>query len=197
MSSHHIIRDCQEPALWIAGDNTCSFELIHQLLGWSPWLIVEAAAVEQVIDWGIKIDALLVPTTEIMHFDTVILNQNPVQVVDYPMNMLDAGLLHLTDKSIDAIHMCTTPKVAQETQAKFPDYDWVFFYDNYKMTFQKQSYWRKWVAIEQKFILEGAQLEVVNLRKDSTNPNHYTATQEGFVEISSKKNGFWVYEQLD
>ena len=197
MSSHHIIRDCQEPALWIAGDNTCSFELIHQLLGWAPWLIVEATAVERVVDWGVKIDALLVPSIEIEYFNTIILNQNPVQVIDYQVDKIRCALSHLVDKGINAIHMCTTPKVAKEIQTKFPDYDWVFFYDNYRMIFQKQKYWKKWVTIGQKFMLEGTQLDVSNLRSNSANSDHYTAIQDGFIEVKSKNNGFWISEQLD
>lgn len=36
MSSHHIVRDDQEPALIIANGAACSSELLGQLLEWSP-----------------------------------------------------------------------------------------------------------------------------------------------------------------
>ncbi|MFK7000224.1 thiamine diphosphokinase [Flavobacterium oreochromis] len=59
MSSHHIIRDDQEPALIIANGAECSRELLDELLEWSPLVIVLDSAIERVIELGIKIDVLL------------------------------------------------------------------------------------------------------------------------------------------
>ncbi|RZJ72119.1 MAG: thiamine diphosphokinase [Flavobacterium sp.] len=59
MSSHHIVRDDQEPALIIANGAACSMELMGQLLEWSPLVIVLDSAIERVIELGIKVDVLL------------------------------------------------------------------------------------------------------------------------------------------
>lgn len=59
MSSHHIVRDDQEPALIIANGASCSFELMGQLLEWSPIVIVLDNAIERVLQLDIKIDVLL------------------------------------------------------------------------------------------------------------------------------------------
>ncbi|WP_310556166.1 thiamine diphosphokinase [Flavobacterium sp.] len=59
MSSHHIVRDDQEPALIIANGAACSDELLGQLLEWSPLVIVLDSAIERVLDLGIKVDVLL------------------------------------------------------------------------------------------------------------------------------------------
>jgi thiamine pyrophosphokinase len=59
MSSHHIVRDEQEPALLIANGESCSDELLGQLLEWSPVVVVLDRAVWRVLDRGIKIDVLL------------------------------------------------------------------------------------------------------------------------------------------
>lgn len=59
MSSHHIVRDDQEPALIIANGAACSEELLGQLLEWSPLVIVLDSAIERVLELGIKIDVLL------------------------------------------------------------------------------------------------------------------------------------------
>ncbi len=59
MSSHHIVRDDQEPALIIANGAACSQELLGQLLEWSPLVIVLDSAIERVLELGIKIDVLL------------------------------------------------------------------------------------------------------------------------------------------
>jgi thiamine pyrophosphokinase len=59
MSSHHIVRDDQEPALIIANGAACSTELMGQLLEWSPLVIVLDSAIDRVIELGIKVDVLL------------------------------------------------------------------------------------------------------------------------------------------
>lgn len=59
MSSHHIVRDDQEPALIIANGAECSNELLGQLLEWSPIVIVLDSAMERVVNLGIKVDVLL------------------------------------------------------------------------------------------------------------------------------------------
>jgi len=59
MSSHHIVRDDQEPALIIANGEACSMDLLHQLLEWSPHIVVLDSAVERVLQLGIKIDVLI------------------------------------------------------------------------------------------------------------------------------------------
>mgnify|MGYP003538934466 FL=1 len=59
MSSRHIVRDDQEPALIIANGAECSNELLGQLLEWSPIVIVLDNAIERVLQLDIKIDVLL------------------------------------------------------------------------------------------------------------------------------------------
>ena len=59
MSSHHIVRDDQEPALIIANGASCSFDLLGQLLEWSPIVVVLDNAIERVLQLDIKIDVLL------------------------------------------------------------------------------------------------------------------------------------------
>src|SRR5690606_13901028 len=57
MSSHHFVKEGQEPALLILDEVDSS--LVQPLLEWSPLVIVAEAAVHHVLAWGIKIDVLL------------------------------------------------------------------------------------------------------------------------------------------
>ena len=59
MSSHHIVREGQEPALIIANGESCSNELMGQLLEWSPLVLVLDGAITRVNELGIKVDVLL------------------------------------------------------------------------------------------------------------------------------------------
>jgi thiamine pyrophosphokinase len=59
MSSHHIVREGQEPALIIANGEACSNELMGQLLEWSPFVVVLDGAINRIKELGIKVDVLL------------------------------------------------------------------------------------------------------------------------------------------
>ncbi len=59
MSSHHVVREAQEPALIIANGESCSNELIGQLLEWSPFIVVLDGALDRVLQLGIKFDVVL------------------------------------------------------------------------------------------------------------------------------------------
>lgn len=59
MSSHHIVREGQEPALVIANGQPCSDALLDQLLEWSPLIVVLDGALDRVLALGIKIDVVL------------------------------------------------------------------------------------------------------------------------------------------
>ena len=59
MSSHHFVRDKQEPALVIANGDECSNELLNQLLEWNPFVLVLDGALDRVLLKGIKVDAVI------------------------------------------------------------------------------------------------------------------------------------------
>lgn len=62
MSSHHFVKEQQEPALLILKTGGMDFEQIAPLLEWSPTVLVAQEAVEAVISWGIKLDVVLADT---------------------------------------------------------------------------------------------------------------------------------------
>jgi len=59
MSSHHIIREKQEPALYIHHLGNFDEENLGQLLEWSPAILVAASEYEKALSLGIKIDVVI------------------------------------------------------------------------------------------------------------------------------------------
>jgi thiamine pyrophosphokinase len=59
MSSHHIIREKQEPALYIHRLGDFDEEYLGQLLEWSPTLIVSEAEYEKAVSLDLKVDLLV------------------------------------------------------------------------------------------------------------------------------------------
>ncbi|MEZ7497646.1 thiamine diphosphokinase [Flavobacterium sp. Arc3] len=84
MSSHHIVRDDQEPALIIANGAACNPELLGQLLEWSPLVIVLDSAMERVMKLDIKVDVLLGDFDRDFDANYYKEKQYPIEIVHTP-----------------------------------------------------------------------------------------------------------------
>jgi thiamine pyrophosphokinase len=84
MSSHHVIRDEQEPALIIANGEACSFELMGELLEWSPLVVVLDSAIHRVLDLNIKVDVLLGDFDRDFDAENIRKEQYPIEIVYTP-----------------------------------------------------------------------------------------------------------------
>lgn len=91
MSSHHIIRDKQEPALIIANGEACNADLLGQLLEWSPFIVVLDGAIKRVLELGIKIDVLL------GDFDRNELDLDDIRAVQFPIEIIQTPDQNKTD----------------------------------------------------------------------------------------------------
>ena len=84
MSSHHIVRDDQEPALIIANGAACSYELLGQLLEWSPIVVVLDNAIDRVLQLDIKIDVLLGDFDDDFNPELYKEKQFPLEIIHTP-----------------------------------------------------------------------------------------------------------------
>jgi thiamine pyrophosphokinase len=119
MSSHHIVRDDQEPALIIANGASCNSELMGQLLEWSPLVIVLDSAIERVLDLGIKVDVLLGDFDRNFNPEVYIEHQYPLEiihVVNQDKTDLEKAFDYLIEKGHKAVNVIwATGKRADHT----------------------------------------------------------------------------------
>jgi hypothetical protein len=83
MSSHHFVKEDQEPALIIAEATAVAFEKIQELLEWSPTVIVTESALHTVLSWGIKIDVALVSLSAVENWKKALHEQGPLKLLSY------------------------------------------------------------------------------------------------------------------
>ncbi len=108
MSSHHIVREGQEPALIIANGEPCAREVLDQLLEWNPFIVVLDGALPRVLNLGIKFDVLLgdfdhTSVTEVKNLvppDTEI-----VYAPDQEKTDLEKGLDLLVERRYEAVNI--------------------------------------------------------------------------------------------
>ena len=119
MSSHHIVRDDQEPALIIANGASCSQELMGQLLEWSPLVIVLDSAIERVFELGIKVDVLLGDFDRGFNPEYYLEKQYPLEIVHTPnqdKTDLEKAFDYLIEKGHKAVNVIwATGKRADHT----------------------------------------------------------------------------------
>jgi thiamine pyrophosphokinase len=108
MSSHHIVRDDQEPALIIANGASCHPELLGQLLEWSPLVIVLDNAIERVHELNIKVDVLLGDFDNDFDATSFIVLQQPIEVVHTPdqnKTDLEKAFDYLIERKIPSVNV--------------------------------------------------------------------------------------------
>ncbi|OYQ45107.1 thiamine diphosphokinase [Flavobacterium cyanobacteriorum] len=119
MSSHHIVREDQEPALIIANGAECSKELMGQLLEWSPLVIVLDSAIERVLELGIKVDVLLGDFDRGLDPEHYREKQYPLEIVytpDQDKTDLEKAFDYLISRGIPAVNVIwATGKRADHT----------------------------------------------------------------------------------
>ncbi|MEA9414951.1 thiamine diphosphokinase [Flavobacterium sp. PL02] len=119
MSSHHIVRDDQEPALIIANGAACNPELLGQLLEWSPLVIVLDSAIERVVKLGIKVDVLLGDFDRGFDPEKYKTTQYPIEIVHTPdqdKTDLEKAFDYLIERKIPAANVVwATGKRADHT----------------------------------------------------------------------------------
>lgn len=103
MSSHHIVKEKQEPALYIHDLGAFDEEDLGQLLEWSPTLIVNGAAYEKVTSLGLKVDIVL------NNVEGLLFQENTRSIIG-PGDAYNTVLNYLISEKYPAVNIIDTEK---------------------------------------------------------------------------------------
>lgn len=192
MSSHHIVREKQEPALLIFDLSEFNEEYLGQLLEWSPMIMVPLSLFEKVISLGLKADAVLAQeNANLLYF------QEHVKVVPCDENVLDCALKYLVAEGFPAINIITNHFKANEYQFYTDLIDLVIFKGNQKI-FPIKSGFSKWKAANENILI----LQPTVLDQLSTSglvnvsPAHYRTEKDGFYSFTFPTPFIFIAEEL-
>lgn len=101
MSSHHFVREGQEPALFIL--EATHYSDAEGLLEWAPLVIVTESALEEVLLWGIKIDVVMASHKTVEDLTSRLLDQTPIKILSAGDDSVEAALLFLTSLGQSAV----------------------------------------------------------------------------------------------
>ncbi|NBL64341.1 thiamine diphosphokinase [Flavobacterium sp. NST-5] len=154
MSSHHIVRDDQEPALIIANGASCNNELLGQLLEWSPLVIVLDSAIDRVLALNIKVDVLLGDFDRDFDPEMYRKKNYPLEIVHTPdqnKTDLEKAFDYLIEKNHKAVNVVwATGKRADHTFTnitnivRYQNQLKIVILDDHSKIFQLPKIFQKW-----------------------------------------------------
>ncbi len=100
MSSHHIVREKQEPALLILDLAHFNGELLGQILEWSPAVFATNSSYEEINSLGIKVDFVFAPESNL---DV----QEHTKIIVCSGDILEGALKYLVTEEYPAVNIIT------------------------------------------------------------------------------------------
>ena len=213
MSSHHIVRDEQEPALIIGDAYALPWEELGQLLEWSPTVICSHRALEGLQHLGIKVDVVVVTEAEFADLLPLLEWHYPVQVlrVEVPALSVRAfvakGLHYLQAKGYGAANLVVPEGVTfllEGLPGAALGMDVVVFNGQYRAVRVKGGVFEKWYAANQRLGVAcagaGACFTSRNLVPALQGQGGGPAEQlrvpagGGLVQLQCSASVFWVLE---
>jgi thiamine pyrophosphokinase len=189
MSSHHIVREKQEPALLLLGLSDFPHELLGQLLEWSPTVFAVPEAAEKLIAYGIKTDWVISDN----HSEAL---QNDVKFLDAGKSKpAGAALDYLTKNGYPAVNIITDRLNLVDYEPYVDKINIVLFYDQ-KKVFPIKTGFSKWKPAGELIALlsEVANIRVSGLEKIS--PDLFSTTHDGFFSMNFDGPFLFIAEEL-
>ena len=189
MSSHHIVREKQEPALLVMSLDNFPDELLGQLLEWSPTVIAVPEIAETLAAYGIKIDWLIADSAgEVFQSDIKLLSPGP-------NNAIDTALEYLSENEYPSVNIITD-------ELKISDYEHfvnrinLAFFNGHQKIYPVISGFSKWKpAGELIGILDPPDhLTVSGLLK--INPHLYQTTSDSFFALEFEQPFLFISEEI-
>jgi len=175
MSSHHVVREKQEPALLILELDLFDEEHLGQLLEWSPTVLVNEVSAEKLHSLGIKFDVLLTQT------EPAFLQDN-LRIVPVEKDALETGLQFLIGEKYPAVNIIAD-KRSMAGFLVFADQITLVIFSNNQKIYPVGSGFNKWKATGEMILIDEipADLEAIGLEKIS--PNQFKTKDDGFFML--------------
>lgn len=187
MSSHHIVREKQEPALYIHHLGTFNEEYLGQLLEWSPTLIVNSTLYEKLISLGLKVDIVVNATGQDFF-------QENTKIIQASTNELDAVLDYLIAEKYPAVNVIDEKSNLRELGSYISEINIVVFTETEKAYAIKSGFsiWKPKGSIFQIEVV--SYFETSNLKQEEN--GDFSVINDGFVTFNFTTPYLFISEKL-
>ncbi|MGY3214314.1 thiamine pyrophosphokinase [Mucilaginibacter sp. HD30] len=189
MSSHHIVREKQEPALLVLDMDNFDRELLGQLLEWSPTVIATSQTAEQFSVMGIKVDRVLGNDVgEVLQSNvTYISISNDKPVV--------AALGFLIDEKYGAVNIVTDEFTPSEYTSFVSHINLVVLHQH-KKTYPISSGFTKWLPAGEVINLHSEPKELVSSGLAQTAPGVLITSADGVIKLEFADSFIFISETI-
>lgn len=202
MSSHHFVKEQQEPAVVILDVKGFDWDQLSGLFEWVPTVLVAEPAVEQVLSWGIKIDVILASAAFQKENTYLLEEQYPLRFLESENDEFAKDALHyLMASDHRAAHLVGFEISYYEDLSLFMEKMDVCIFNQARKYFPvKSGDLKKWYPKGELelFGQKGQSVRIENqegVQEQFLNPSSAFHTQEGLSHFYSEKL-FWIGEPL-
>jgi len=108
VSSHHIVRDQQEPALILVDLDTFPFDLLGQVLEWAPFTVCGDDALDQALAYGINLDVVY---SNRQNAEELLAHFPGIVIVRPKENWIEEAVLLLASKGHKAVNVVASDDI--------------------------------------------------------------------------------------
>jgi len=188
MSSHHIVREKQEPALFIVGLEGFHPENLGQLLEWSPTVIVAEKSYDSADSLGIKIDFIVGISKEYSL-------QPRTRVIPSEDNIIKGSLDYLIEEKYPAVNIITG-KLAISDYLPYCEHINIVILSAEQRIFMVRSGFSKWKPAGEDIEILSDATELAHTGLNQTSPNTFTTQSDGFYSLRFQEPFIFVAENL-
>jgi thiamine pyrophosphokinase len=189
MSSHHVVREKQEPALLVLGLDNFDDELLGQLLEWSPTVIPTANTAEKMNSYGIKIDWIITDSVnEVDQSDVKLMSANSD-------NLAESALKYLTAYEYPSVNIVTDDLNLQDYEHFADEINLVIFHAGKKI-FPVVPGFSKWKPAGDtiELLTDAKDLHFTGLEK--VGDKLYKTTHDGIFSLHFNAPFLFIAEEL-
>lgn len=183
--------------MWIINTRYLHWPLLEELLAWSPTVLVNEGALKNILPQGIKIDVVQAVSSSPEELRQKLVDQWPIECIPGVNNnsYLSAGLAYFLEKGYSTVSIIANPQSFWDTQAYVTQLELIFYFQDYKIVWITSGYWKKWLPQDTLLKLSSRTISTKNLAY-FPDEKYYKVIKDGFVEIDTSDQGFWLHEKL-
>src|SRR5688572_2197525 len=192
MSSHHFVKEGQEPALFIVDE--VPFDAIASLLEWVPLVLVADTALNIVSQWDIKIDVILQGDSQSTLIEEITVRQGPVRIIQCE-SVLSQGIEFLINEKYDSVNLICQPteKVLHEV-TRFSDRIQLAVYSEIeKWIYVRKGRFEKWMPENASLSFVDPDYSIFKMEGLVAEKNRWKTRCAGLVVVESR-SPFWIKE---
>jgi len=186
MSSHHFVKEGQEPALIILEPIRYP---ISDLLEWAPAVIISSTVIDLALLWGIKIDVVIADANAEHSIQEKLSHQYPLEIISKHEHEseLSAVARYLKEHQIVAVNICMNepPENFEVFEALTNQVDLSVFDHTTKWSMIPAGDFQKWMKKDSVLSFRSTGRITVSGNARETGGNRLTVLNDGLIRIKS------------